>query len=106
MFCEWIVIHTWHLHSIYQKFDKGSAFSSMYVESLVIEPVYNRHRFLYIDKQYNHKIYFKYVNMGIDYISILEVPWNHEIQKSLVPPYLNNTEALMYYTVTKDLVDV
>lgn len=106
MFCEWIVIHTWHLHSIYQKFDKGSAFSSMYVESLVIEPVYNRHRFLYIDKQYNQKIYFKYVNMGIDYISILGVPWNHEIQKSLVPPYLNNTEALIYYTVTKDLVDV
>jgi hypothetical protein len=44
--------------------------------------------------------------MGIDYISILEVPWNHAIQKSLVPPYLNNTEALIYYTVTKDLVDV
>jgi hypothetical protein len=44
--------------------------------------------------------------MGIDYISIWEVPWNHAIQKSLVPPYLNNTEALIYYTVTKDLVDV
>jgi hypothetical protein len=78
---------------------KGSAFSSMYVESLVIEPVHNRHRFLYIDKQYNQKTYFKYVNMGIDYINILGVPWNHAIQKSLVPPYLNNTETLIYDNV-------
>ena len=78
----------------------------MYVESLVIEPVHNRHRFLYIDKQYNQKTYFKYVNMGIDYINILGVPWNHAIQKSLVPPYLNNTETLIYYNLTKDLVDV
>ena len=106
MFCEWIVIHIWHLHSIYQNVYKGSAFSSMYVESLVIEPVHNRHRFLYIDKQYNQKTYFKYVNMGIDYINILGVPWNHAIQKSLVPPYLNNTETLIYYNLTKDLVDV
>ena len=44
--------------------------------------------------------------MGIVYISLLGVPWNHAIQKSRVPPYLNNTETLMYYTLTKDLVDV
>jgi hypothetical protein len=44
--------------------------------------------------------------MGIDYINILGVPWNHAIQKSLVPPYLNNTETLIYYNLTKDLVDV
>lgn len=44
--------------------------------------------------------------MGIDYIGLLGVPWNHAIQKSRVPPYLNNTETLIYYTLTKDIVDV